>query len=139
MVGILAVPFFWLFGETYFSLKLVALLFALGTFVLWYLFLDKFFSRRIAVVTALIFIFCVPFYTMSSLITWGAHPEASFFTILSIFIFYHIFFGGQKEKIRYFLALGLVSGFGVWFVQTYLVTVIFILAGWYAFDKSFFF
>jgi len=138
VVGILAVPFFWLFGETYFSLKLVALLFALGTFVLWYLFLDKFFSRRIAVVTALIFIFCVPFYTMSSLITWGAHPEASFFTILSIFIFYHIFFGGQKEKIRYFLALGLVSGFGVWFVQTYLVTVIFILAGWYAFDKSFF-
>ncbi|HAH19368.1 MAG TPA: hypothetical protein DCL49_00510, partial [Candidatus Omnitrophica bacterium] len=63
VVGILAVPFFWLFGETYFSLKLVALLFALGTFVLWYLFLDKFFSRRIAVVTALIFIFCVPFYT----------------------------------------------------------------------------
>lgn len=138
VVGILAVPFFLLFGETYFSLKLVGLMFSLGTFALWYLFLDKFFSRRIAVITALIFIFCVPFYTMSSLITWGAHPEASFFTILSIFIFYNIFFGAQEEKKRSFLILGLVNGFGVWFVQTYLITTIFILAGWYIFDKNFF-
>ena len=138
VVGILAVPFFLLFGETYFSLKLVGLLFALGTFILWYLFLDRFFSRRIAVVSALIFIFCVPFYTMSSLITWGAHPEASFFTILSIFIFYNIFFGALREKARHFLVLGVVSGFGLWFVQTYLVTIVFILACWYIFDNNFF-
>lgn len=138
VAGILAVPFFLLFGETYFSLKLVGLLFALGAFILWYLFLDKFFSRRTAVVTALIFIFCAPFYTMSSLITWGAHPEANFFTILSLYLFYNIFFISREKKALWFLALGLVSGFGVWFVQTYLVTVIFILGFWYVFDKNFF-
>lgn len=138
VVGILAAPFFLLFGETYFSLKLVGLLFALGTFILWYLFLDKFFSRRAAVITALMFIFCAPFYTMSSLVAWGAHPEASFFTILSIYLFYNIFFVQGKKKAMLCLALGLVSGFGVWFVQTYLVTVVFILACWYVFDNSFF-
>ncbi|TBR17304.1 hypothetical protein EPO66_03005 [bacterium] len=137
VVGILAVPFFLLFGPTYVSLKLVGLSFALGTFVLWYLFLDKFFSRRVAVITALLFIFCVPFYTMTSLITWGAHPEANFFTILSIYIFYGIFFVNQERNKLKFLALGLISGFGLWFVQTYLVTIIFILACWYIFDKSF--
>ncbi len=138
VVGILAVPFFLLFGPTYVSLKLVGLLFALGTFVLWYLFLDKFFSRRIAIITALLFIFCMPFYTMTSLITWGAHPEANFFTILSLFIFYDIFFRPQKEKILKFFVLGAISGFALWFVQTYLPTVIFILACWYIFDKRFF-
>jgi len=147
VVGILAVPFFLLFGQTYIALKSVGLSFALGTFVLWYLFLRRFFNSRTALLSALLFIFCVPFYTKTSLITWGAHPEANFFTILNLFIFYIIFFGkdsgedvlrAYKEKKKYFFILGAVSGFGLWFVQTYLLTIAFSFLFWFAFDQVFF-
>lgn len=138
VVGMLAVPFFMLFGQTYISLKLVGLLFALGTFIVWFLFLDKFFNRRAAVIASLLFIFCPPFYTKMSLITWGAHPEANFFTALSLFIFYRIFFrveiGGKNLD---FFWLGLCAGFAFWFVQTYLLTLAFILLCWFAFDRGF--
>ncbi len=42
--GILAVPFFLIFGHTYTALKLVGLTFALGTFILWFIFLKEFFN-----------------------------------------------------------------------------------------------
>ena len=145
VVGILAVPFFLLFGQTYIALKLVGLSFALGAFILWCLFLERFFNRRAAVLSALLFIFCVPFYAKTSLITWGAHPESNFFTILGLFIFYAIFFiedsGWDIRSIyqrnsRNFFFLGLVSGFGLWFVQTYLFTIAFYFLFWFAFDKG---
>ncbi len=147
VVGILAVPFFLLFGQSYIALKLVGLLFALGTFILWYIFLERFFNRKTAVICAILSIFCMPFYTKTSLITWGAHPEANFFTILSLFIFYLIFFKESKpddlpetyrKNLRLFFLLGLVAGFGLWFAQTYLLTVIFIFLIWFIFDKKFF-
>src|SRR3989338_1911295 len=149
-VGILAVPFFLLFGPTYIALKLVGLSFALGTFILWYLFLDRFFDRKTAIISSLLFIFCMPFYTQTSLITWGSHPEANFFTILSIFIFYRIFFREENNRAinympdlyrknkRYFLIWGVVAGFGLWFVQSYLLTILFLFLFWFAFDKKFF-
>ncbi len=160
VVGVLAVPFFLLFGQTYISLKLVGLLFALGTFIVWFIFLDKFFSRRAAIIASLLFIFCPPFHTKMSLIAWGAHPEANLFTALSLFIFYRIFFRGAKESIRRtenrqeaiakgdflaktggksldFLWLGLCAGFAFWFVQTYLLTLAFILLCWFAFERGF--
>lgn len=138
VVGILAAPFFMLFGQTYISLKLVGLLFALGTFIVWFLFLDKFFNRRAAIISSLFFIFCPPFYTKMSLITWGAHPEANLFTVLSLFIFYRIFFhantGGKSID---FFWLGLCAGFAFWFVQTYLLTFAFMLLCWFALDRGF--
>lgn len=145
VVGILAVPFFLLFGQTYIALKLVGLTFALGTFIFWYVFMDRFFSRKAAIITGLLFIFCMPFYTKTSLITWGAHPETNFFTIAGLFIFCSLFFGknAQEEERhiklkRYFLLWGVVSGFGVWFMYSYLLTILLLFAFWFVFDKRFF-
>ncbi len=146
VVGIMAVPFFLIFGHTYIALKLVGLLFSLGTFILWYLFLFNFLSKRAAIISALLLIFCPPFYTKTSLITWGAHPEANLFTIAAIFIFYLIFFQDGKNGItdiyqakkKYFFMLGILSGFALWFVQTFLVTFIFIFLFWFIFDKRIF-
>ena len=146
VVGFLAVPFFLLFGETYIALKLVGLLFALGTFILWYVFLERFFNRKTAVLSSLFFIFCVPFYAKTSLITWGAHPEANFFTALSIFVFYGMFSGKDspyglitsKPNMGSSLWLGVVCGFGLWFVQTFALTFLFLLLCWYVLDRRFF-
>jgi|GEM_PF-3317285 hypothetical protein len=146
VVGILAVPFFLLFGHTYISLKLVGLVFALGTFLLWYLFMDRFFNRRTAVITAAVFLLCMPFYTMTSFITWGSHPETNFFTILSIFIFCNIFLNARVKSgdnifytgYKNFFLLGLISGFGLWFVETSLIPLLFLLIFWFIFDRRVF-
>lgn len=137
VVGMLAAPLFMLFGQTYISLKLVGLLFALGTFIAWFISLDKFFNRRAAIIASLLFIFCPPFYTKMSLITWGAHPEANFFTALSLLIFYRIFFRAHAGgKSLDFFWLGLCAGFAFWFVQTYLLTLAFIFLCWFALDRG---
>lgn len=145
VVGVLAVPFFLLFGQTYIALKLVGLMFALGTFIFWYVFMDRFFSRKAAIITGLLFVFCMPFYTKTSLITWGAHPETNFFTIAGLFIFCSLFFGKNAPEEdrhiklkRYFLLWGVVSGFGVWFMYSYLLTILLLFAFWFVFDKRFF-
>ncbi len=138
VVGILAVPFFFLFGQTYIALKLVGLSFSLFTFVCWFLFLDRFFSRRAAVLSALLFIFPMPFYTKSSLVTWGSHPEANLFAILGLYVFYVIFLNNQGQDRKQFLFLGAISGFGLWFIQTYLVALLFIFTAWFIFDKRLF-
>jgi hypothetical protein len=148
--GILAVPFFLLFGPTYIALKLVGLMFALGTFILWYVFIKRFFGGKSACLCALLFIFCVPFYTKTSLINWGSHPEANFFTVLSILIFCAIFFRSPlphpapdidyfyQNSSKQFFFLGLTAGFALWFVQTYLLTITMVFMFWFAFDRRFF-
>ena len=52
VMGVLAVPFFLLFGKTLFALKLVVLSFSVATLVLWYLFLYTFFDRTTAVMAS---------------------------------------------------------------------------------------
>lgn len=147
VVGALAAPLFLLFGHTYVSLKLVGLLFAVGTFATWFVFLRSFFNLRSAVISCLLFIFCVPLYTKTSLITWGAHPEANLFTILALFLFFSIMratggalsasAGRSRGWLPYFL-LGLLTGFSLWFVQTFLLTVLYLFILWFALDNGFF-
>jgi len=92
VVGLLSTPFFLIFGASYISLKIVALLFSLGSFILWYLFLCKFFNSRVAITTAFLFILSPPNNIKFSLLSFGNHYEINFFTILSLYIFYNIFF-----------------------------------------------
>lgn len=143
-VGILAVPFFLLFGQTYLALKLVGFSFSLATFILWYLFLNRFFSKKAAIICALLFIFSMPFYVKTSLITWGQHPEANFFGILSMLIFFTIFFKKEEDaedlyranKVNFFI-WGLTAGIGAWFVHTYLFYFFSLFLFWFVFDKGF--
>jgi hypothetical protein len=133
VVGLLAVPFFVLFGQTYVALKLVGLLFSLAAFVMWFFFVKRYFGSKASLLTALIFIFCAPFYTKTSLLTWGAHPEANFLTAAALFALYRIVYDG-KGKWMYFL-LGLICGFGLWFVQTFLITILFVISAFFIFHK----
>lgn len=136
VIGVLAVPFFLLFKETLFSLKLAALSFSVFIFITWYLFLDKFFHRRVAILTGLLWIFSPPFFTQANLCI-TAYSETNFFTILAIFIFYQIFY--IKEKKSLFAILGLINGFAVFFNYAFLATLLVILLFWFIFDKKFIF
>jgi hypothetical protein len=147
--GLLAVPFFLLFGQTYISLKLMALIFSLGILILLYLFLDKFFNERTAVLASLLLIFSPPIYTKESLAAAGGHYATNLFTFLILLIFYsmlikqaqlNIYLSKSEEKRQdlYFILLGLASGFGLWFSYAFLLTLFVCLLFWFVFDRIFF-
>ncbi|MFC1666692.1 ArnT family glycosyltransferase [Candidatus Omnitrophota bacterium] len=134
--GILIVPFYLLFGPSTASAKMVSILFSLGTLIFWYLLLDRFFNHRVAVITSLLFIFSPIVYTKSSVLSVGAHPETTFFTAITMFILYLIFFDNRKKNI-YFALLGLVSGFGFFYSYLFGVTLLVVLIFWFVFDRRF--
>lgn len=137
VMGVLAVPFFLLFGQTVFSLKLVALFFSVAIFIAWYIFLDKFFNRGVAILTGLLWIFSPPVYTKWGLFTCGAYYELNLFTILAVYIFYQIFF--IQERRWLFALLGAVCGFALFFSYMFSVMLAVILLSWFTFDKKFIF
>ena len=139
--GILTAPFFFLFGPSLISLKLLSLLFSLGTLILWYKFLDEYFSRSIALLFSVFFILAPPFYSKVSLIAWGNHCESNFFTIIAIILFFKIIYADKKSnpmKNSYFLLFGLLSGFSIYFSYISLITIITLFALWFIWDKGFF-
>lgn len=140
----LPIPFFIVFGPSYISFKLSTLLFPFATFIFLYLFLCKFFNRRIAILTSLLLILSPPSYTRLSLVGLGLHMESSFFTIAALCIFYKIFFY-EKQKMcvtniskSYFILFGLISGFGSFFSYTFIITVLTLFILCFAFNKKFF-
>ncbi|MFC1514815.1 ArnT family glycosyltransferase [Candidatus Omnitrophota bacterium] len=135
--GILTIPFFLLFGETLFSLKLTGLLFSVSTLILWYLFLHTFFHRKVAVLAGLLWILSPPLCTALSLSAEGSHFQSTFFTILALYIFYDIFF--ERERKYSFILLGIVCGFSLFFGYIFIVTLFTILLLWFIFDKRFIF
>lgn len=137
VVGLLMVPFFKILGQNLISLKLVALLFSLFSLISLYLFCNKFFNKKVAVVTSLLFIFSPPLFTKYSLITMGFHTESILFSIILIFVFFEINFNNKKNNF-YFILLGFIGGFGVWFTYIFSITLFTCLLFWFLFDRRFF-
>ena len=153
VAGILAIPFFLVFGQSYFSLKLLALFFSLVILVLSYLFLWKFFDRKVALIGSILFILSPPLFTKFSLMSYGRHYESNLFMIAVIFIFFQIFFRAElpsnsinlspkqkdlnRDKKIYFAVFGLVSGFAMFFDYIFLVTLVVCFLFWFIFDKRF--
>jgi 4-amino-4-deoxy-L-arabinose transferase-like glycosyltransferase len=136
VVGLLAVPFFLLFGPSSFSLKLVGLTFFTATLLVWILFLRRYFNDKVAFFFAMLFIFSPLFFTEMSVKTMGFHSESTFFTAVVLFVFYEIFFR-QKRRWFYFMLLGIVCGIGLWFTYIFGITLICCLLCLFFFDRKF--
>jgi len=137
IVGLLAAPFFMLFGSSLFSLKLLSLSFLAGILITIYLFLNKYFGRRTAIISCLLYILAPQSFTQRSLILYGNHFESILFTMLIIFIFYEIFFNHRGSR-RNFNLFGLVSGFAVCFCYNAFIPLIVCFILWFSFDRRFF-
>ena len=143
LTGIFVVPFFLLFGQSYFILKLVALLVSLTILAVTYLFLWRFFNKKIAIITGVLMAISAPIYTLFSSMVYGRNYESIIFTMITLSIFYRIFFQEVSAnhipyKERYFALFGLVSGLGMYFDYIFAVTLIYCLGFWFIFDKTFF-
>ncbi|HTY44760.1 MAG TPA: hypothetical protein VMD52_02055 [Patescibacteria group bacterium] len=139
--GILCVPFFLVFGQSYLALKLVTLTAALVILALSYLLLWKFFDWKAALIAGILFVFSPPLYTKFSLSSYGWHFESILFTVTFLLIFYRIFFSGAADiyagKDAYFAALGLVGGFGIYFTYGCLIPLGIGFLFWFIFDRRF--
>ena len=138
IVGLLASPFFFLIGQTYFSLKLVTFLISILIFTLWYYFLNKFFGKLEAGLASLLIILSPPTYTKISLTSWGNHFESNLFTITLIYLFYKVFSQDKFSKSMYFF-MGVVTGLGSFFTYTFLISFAIVLFLWFVYDKRFIF
>ncbi len=143
LTGIFTVPFFLLFGQSYFVLKLIALLVSLTILAVTFLFLWRFFDKKIAIITGALMAISAPLYTIFSLMLYGRNYETILFTMVALLLFYRIFFQeGSAPDARHqdlsFALFGLVSGLGMYFDYIFAVTLIHCFAFWFIFDKAFF-
>ena len=136
VVGLLAVPFFLVFGSTLFALRLVAILFSLAVLLVWYAFVARNFDSRAALFTVLFFVLPPPTYLQGSSLAMGYHTESMFFSVLAFLLMFEML-RGDDERIRWPAGLGLTLGFGTWFCYTTFVSVAIVLVWWFRHDHRF--
>lgn len=135
--GVMTIPFFAIFGKNLFALLLTPVLFSVLILTILFLFADKFFNRRVAIITGLLYIFSSRIWFTFNLHNGGLHFENLIFTVSAMYLFYEIIFNGKTKHVNYF-ALGLISGLGTYWVYTYLVTLAAIMLLWFLRDKKLF-
>jgi hypothetical protein len=121
VTGILAVPLFQLFGESYLALKLVPVLLGLGTLVLIWNVLARWFDPRAAALAVFLFALAPPTLTKYSMLAKGNHFENLFFQLACVWIFLRIH--DSARKTGWILAFGATAGFAVFFYFGSLVMV----------------
>ena len=136
VVGLLAVPFFVLFGSTLFALRLVAILFSLAVLLVWYAFVARNFDSRAALFTALFFVVPPPGYLEGSSLAMGYHTESMLFSAVAFLLLFEIL-RRHDQNIRLSAGLGLTLGFGSWFCYTTFVSVPIVLVWWFWNDRRF--
>ena len=129
------VPFFYVFGPSLVSLKLVALTFLLATMVLWFIFVKRYVSFESAVITALLFIFAPPSFTAYNL-ALGYHSVPLFFDILALVFFFEMI--RNKIRLTWYALFGIVCGFAFWVDAVFAITLVTCIALWFIHDKIFF-
>ncbi len=148
VVSFVAIPLFYLFGESYFTLKLVALLFSSATLVVFYALLKRFYSTRAAIWGGLLFVFPPRLSALLNLKVEGANSQAILITIAIWYLFFSLLSyeddrscGVNREGRKGVLAflIGLLSSFGIWFCPVILIVMLCISGIGFARDKLFFF
>jgi len=144
VISILAVPFFYIFGDTVFSLKLVEILLALFSVFLLYATAYKYFGIKAALMACLMFIVPPQYLSQRSLMSIGDYCESILLSLIIIHIFLSIIRritaqeGGDAKIARYSFLLGIMSGFGLWFHYINGITIITCLIVWFFIDAKFF-
>jgi len=137
VVGLLLVPLFKLFDQSLFAMKLVPLLFSLLMVVGLYVFCKKYLNEKTAVIACLLFTFSPPLVTKYLFFCMGFNTESILFSLLFMIVFFKIFYEG-KQHFFWYLLLGWISGFGIWFNYTAAIVVLNGMVFWFVFDRLFF-
>lgn len=118
--GYISAAIFSVFGVSAWGLKLVPLLFSMGTPWLIYLIALKTFSRRVAFFTLFVSSLGTPFWNNWSSRAGTGYVEATFIGALLLLLVIKLTKeeSAQKIKIIYFTTIGFLSGLGFWIQPT---------------------
>ena len=135
--GTLLTISFMIFGISGYALKIIPILTSTAIVGLVYLFLNRFFNKKAAIITSLLFIFAPFAYTIRTFITWEDYKGSILLTFLIMYLFFNIFYNDKKSCWN-FILLGLVSGFALSFYLVNFVVILTFMFFWFSFDKKFF-
>jgi 4-amino-4-deoxy-L-arabinose transferase-like glycosyltransferase len=149
IVGYMASLFFLIFGDSFFSLELVPILFSVLILTAFYLLLKRHFGIYVAIISSFLFIFSPPAFFYRSLFALDFHFESILFTIMSLFCFFEIFFNEDNYKVYVekaaskkinllFMSMGVVNGFGIYFDYSVVIMLFTIILSWLFIDRKFF-
>ena len=135
-MGVLATPFFRLFGPSLFALKLTPLLFfSLPTLIFLYFTLKRHFNQKAAFWGVFLFIFSPPAFTANSLMAVSTHTPGLLFSAAMLFLFYESLYASQSRLV-FLICFGIVSGFAFYFIHTTALTFISCFVSWFFLDRS---
>ena len=135
--GTLLAISFMIFGISGYALKIIPILTSTAIVALAYLFLNKFFNKKTAIITSLLFIFAPFAYTIRTFIPYEDYKLSILLVFLIMYIFFNIFYNNEKGYWN-FVLLGLVSGFALSFYLVNFITILTFILLWFSFDKKFF-
>jgi len=141
IMGVLAAPFYLLFGESYMSLKYLALAVTILLFSFWYFFVRRIAGEQCAILFSLFFVFAPPNAIKYSVLALGNHYESCLFTIVVIYLMTVGLYeksGDRNPDLLFIILAGVISGFATYFVLTFIATVVLCLFFWFLKDRLFF-
>ena len=116
--GLLAVPFFRLFGPTVLVWKVLLLIFHATVAGAGAWLLHRLVSWRAAVCFVLLLAAAPGWYRELIHTGWGNHAESTAFPMLAAALLTAVVDRGRWGRVAGLLAAGMVTGFGLWFGQT---------------------
>ncbi|MCC7170592.1 MAG: glycosyltransferase family 39 protein [Planctomycetes bacterium] len=135
--ALLSAAAFKLFGATYWALKLVPVFFAMLTIAFLYLFLERWYGLRAALIGSALWLFGPAAYVDYSTANYGNHSEVLAFVALTLFPLWRRFVDGDRSTTTHFL-LGLTCGLAVWYSLSSLLLLVLYAALWFVVERAFF-
>ncbi|MBI5375774.1 MAG: glycosyltransferase family 39 protein [Candidatus Schekmanbacteria bacterium] len=134
--------FFYCFNNSYLTLKLVAFSFSFVSFIFFMFLLEKYFDPMTTIVGGLFFIFPPALFSRASLMLLGNHCESLFFSAVTIYIYYSIFYTNEEiysdKKLVLYALLGAICGFSLYFDYIFISVLLTFFIVWFAVDRRFF-
>ena len=122
--GILIAGFYRLFGESGITLKLCWLFFSVGTYIILFFMLIKYFNRRTAIIASFLYIFSPPLFTWFNLTDTAVDSGALFFIMAVIFLNAKLLFF-KKNKLSFYILYGFLLGISMSYSH-YAIFVLFV-------------
>lgn len=136
--GLLAIPFYIIFGKNYLALKLAALFLNLATFIFLIFVLTKRYDQRIFLPLTVLFVISTPGYLYHSLIFIGnIEPSLIFISLLNLFLL-SLYIKDETKSKLYPLGIGFLSGLGLWMQYGQVIVITEILLLLFLLDRRFY-
>ena len=133
--------FFWLFGASPFTLRIVPLAFSLGFILLNYHLARRVFGQAVGLLSALLVALSPLLLSVVSLKTWGGYIETATMGEAALLLTLLVLSRDSVDRlsIGYIAAAGLISGLATWMhpLYFYYLFTLGVVLSWYRFRRSF--